>query len=260
MLTPRLRALAIAAALSSIAPLAGCGDGSSAASGAAAAAAKPARMTFEVVLLDDEVDPFEKLPSGAPKGLASFQEPLIFDPKRVESRTFVRFVVQPGESLPQAMSRAKPWFDAIALPAGERLVFSEIREENEVTKKLEPVGVRTYVATSTVVLTRDDVASARVAAVADPEGKPQTVAIVQLTPAAGERFRKFTQETVFRRLGVMIDGNVVMAAGIQGEISGGAISVSLDPELPQEARRAELQRIADGLSPAAPAPSAAPSK
>lgn len=254
MLVPRPRALAILAAL---AALAACGNGSSPTSGAAAAEAKPARMTFEVVLLDDEPDPFAKLPAGAPKGIAPFQEVVVLGPEAVETRTFVRLVVQPGETFPQAMQRAKPWFDAVPLPPGDRLVFSEITEENEVTKKLEPVGVRTFVATGTVALTRDDVAGARVTAVADPEGKPQTVAMLQLTPAATERFHKFTKENALRRLGVMIDGNVVMAARIQEEITGGTISISLDPDLPQDARRAELQRIADGLEPAAPA---APSK
>jgi hypothetical protein len=252
MLVQRPRALAIIASLASLATaLPACSDGSSPASGASTAEAKPARMTFEVVLLDDEPDPFATLPPGAPKGIAPFQEVVVLGPEKIEMRTFVRLVVQPGEKLPQAMQRAKPWLDAIPLPAGERLVFSEISEENELTKKLEPVGVRTYVATSTVALTRDDVADAKVAAVADEEGKPQTVALIQLTPAAGERFRKFTQEKTFRRLGVMIDGNVVMAARIQGEISGGTLSLSLDPGIPQEARRAELQRIADGLKPAA---------
>ena len=235
------------------APLAACGNGSP--SGTASAETKPARMTFEIVMLDDQPDPFATLPPGAPKGIAPFQEIVVLGPDAIEARTFVRLVVQPGETLAQAMTRAKPWFDAVQLPPGDRLVFSQVKEENEVSKKLEPVGARTFIATDKVVLTRDDVADAAVGAIADPEGKPQAVVNIQLTPAAGERFRELTKANVFRRLGVMIDGDVVMAARIQEEIQGGKIAVSLDPDIPYEARRAELQRIADGLKPAAPAAS-----
>src|SRR5690349_18857068 len=134
MLAQRLRALAILAALAAALPA--CGDRSSSGSGASASEAKPGRMTFEVVLIDDDVDPFEKLPPNAPKGVAAFQEPVVLSPQSIVGRTFVRLVVQPGETFPQAMQRAKPWFDGVSLPAGDRFVFTEITEENEVTKKL----------------------------------------------------------------------------------------------------------------------------
>jgi hypothetical protein len=246
-----LRHLAGLALLAAVAaPLGACSGGSASSTGTSSAETKPARMTFEVIVLDDKPDPFATLPEGAPKGIAPFQEVVVFGPDAIETRTYVRLVVQPGETWQDAKKRAKPWFDKIALPPGDRLVFSEIVEENEVTKKREAVGARTFVATSTVVLTRDDVAEASVGAMPDPDNKPQPVAMIQLTPAAGERFRQFTKENVFVRLGVTVDGNVVMAARIQEEIQGGKISISLDPEMPYEARRAELQRIADGLKPA----------
>lgn len=251
---PRWRSLPAICLSGLLVALVACGDSSAPASGAGAAATdtKPARMTFEVVVLDDKPDPFATLPPDAPKGIAPFQEVIVLGPDAIETRSYVRFVVQPGESWPLAKQRAKPWFDKIALPPGDRLVFSEIVEENEVTKQREPVGARTFVATSTVVLTRDDIAEAKVGAVPDHEQKPQPVALIQLTAQAGERFRQFTKENVFRRLGVMINGNVVMAARIEDEITGGQISVSLDPDIPYEARRAELLQIVSGISPAAP--------
>ncbi len=261
MLAPRSRALALFASLSALAAaLPACSDGSASTTGAAADV-KPAGLAFEVVVLDDRPDPFATLGSDAPKGIAPFQEMVVFSPEEIDTRTYVRLVVQPGETWPQAVKRAKPWFDAISLPAGDRIVFSEIVEENELTKKRETVGARTFVATSTVVLRRDDVADASVAIMPDRESKPQPVTKIQLTPAAGDRFARFTRENVFRRLGVMVDGNLVMAARVEEEITGGLISISLDPDIPYEARRAELQRIADGLRPASaatPAATAAP--
>lgn len=254
------RGLALLLAAGALAaPVAGCGNGSGSSTGGAAPEAKPAKMKFEVVLLDDKPNPFDPLPKDPPKGLATFDEVVVLGPEQIELRTYVRLVVQPGETWPQAMKRAKPWFDAIALPPGDRLVFSEIVEENEATKKREPVGARTFVATGTVVLGRDDVAQASLGAMPDQEGKPQPVTMIQLTPAAGERFAKFTRENVFRRLGVMIDDNLVMAARIEEEIQGGKISISIDPDLPYDVRRAELQRIADGLGGAPTSASAAPS-
>src|SRR5262245_5584113 len=141
MRSRRARPLAILALLSLAAlaaPLsAGCGNSSSSSSTGTAAETLPARATFEVVVLDDHANPFETLPPPIPAGIASFQEMVVFGPESFDTRTFVRIVIQPGETLPQAMARAKPWLDARPLPPGDRFVFSEIIEENETTKKRE---------------------------------------------------------------------------------------------------------------------------
>lgn len=228
---------------------AACGQNASGSGQSPATSEKPAKMTFEVVLLDDAPDPFNPLPEGAPKGISTFQELIVNGPESIDTRTFVRLVVQPGETLEQARTRAKPWFDQIKLPPGDRLLFQEITEENEVTKKREGVGVRTFIGTSTVVLTRDDVGDATLGVSPDQEEKPQPVAMIQLAAESGKRFQKFTAENVLKRLGVLIDGKVVMAARIQEEIAGGKISISLDPEIPYEPRRAELERIVNGIRP-----------
>jgi hypothetical protein len=249
--------LAVTAALAvSLTPA--CNGGSAPAPGGSASAtsAKPTRMTMSIVLLDDQPDPFETLPAPVPRGVASFQEVVVFGPEAVDYRNFVRLVVQPGETLAQARARAKPWFDARPLPPGDRFVFAEVVEEDEVTKKREAVGVRSFVATPKVVLTQDDVIDASLGAVPDPDNKPQPVALVQLSPDASERFRLFTKENVFHRIAVLVDDNVVMAARIQDEITGGKLSISMDPETPYEAKRAELQRLVDGLH---PKPASAPS-
>lgn len=253
---PRGLALLLAALLFA-SPLAAC-SGGAAPAGGSAPETKSGPMKLEVVLLDDQPSPFSPLPKDPPKGVATFEEYVVLGPEQVDVRAYARFVVQPGETWEQAMKRGKPWFDAIALPPGDRLVWSRIMEEDEVTKKRVQVGARTFVATSTVLLVRDDVAEATVGAIPDREGKPQPAAMIQLTPAAGDRFAKFTRENALRRLGVLIDDDVVMAARIEDEITGGKISISLDPDIPYEARRAELDRIAAGLGPPKPAASAAP--
>jgi len=230
--------------------VAACNDkpSSSSSTGAAPAPdAKPARVTMSVVVLDEQPNPFSPLPEPTPKGISPFQEVVVFGPEAVEVRTFVRLVVQPGETLAQAMARAKPWFDARPLPPGDRFVFAEIVEENEVTKKREPVGVRTFVATSKVVLTQDDVIEASLGAEPGADEKPQPVATLQLSPDASERFHQFTKENMLRRIAILIDDKVVMSARIQDEITGGKIAIAMDPETPYEAKRAELQRIVDGL-------------
>lgn len=274
MVASRSRALSLFALVAALAVpcLSACsGNGSSSTAGAADA--KPARMTMSVILLDDHPDPFTPLPEPVPKGVSPFQEVVVFGPDAVEVRTFVRLVVQPGESLPQALTRARPWLDARPLPPGDRFVFSEIREENELTKQREAVGVRTFVATSRVILTQDDVVDASVGAAPDQEGKPQPLATIQLSPDASERFRQFTKENMLARIAVLLDDRVVMSARIQDEITGGKISIGMDPETPYEVRRAELDRMVAGIRPKnapsalsgspvpgsqAPAPTAAP--
>ncbi|MFO0743382.1 MAG: hypothetical protein U0270_46370, partial [Labilithrix sp.] len=178
---------------------------------------------------------------------------VVLSPEDIQQRTFVRLVVQPGETLDQARARAKPWFDAIPLPPGDRLLYSTIEEENEITKKREGVGVRTFIGTSTVVLTHDDVGDAGMDAAPDPEGKPQVFATIQLNPNATERFRQFTKNNPLRRIAIMFDDNVIMSARIEGEITGGQLRISLDPETPFDARKAEIQEIVSALKPAKPA-------
>lgn len=251
--------LAVFAACALAASLPACGNSSSGPSGATTSAAPAEALSgppFEVVLLDDQPDPFATLDPPVPAGISSFQEPVIFSPEDIQTRTYVRLVVQPGEDLPKAMARARPWLDARKLPPGDRLVFSQIVEENELTKKREAVGVRTYVATNEVLLTKDDVASATLGAMPDKDNKPHPVAIVQLNPLASERFREATKKNVFRRLAVMTNGNVLMAPLIQDEIAGGKLTIAADPDLPYDLNRAELQRLVDAIAPKSAAPAA----
>lgn len=226
----------------------GCSGGSSG-SGAAGVSTStaPHQPKFSVVLLDDKPDPFATLPANPPKGISQFQEVVVLSPEDIQTRTFVRLVVQPGETLDKARARAKPWFDAIALPEGDKLLYSTIEEEDEVTKKREAVGVRTFIGTGTVVLMHDDVASAGMDAAPDQEGKPQVFASIQLRPDATERFRLFTKNNPLRRIAILFDDNVIMSARIEGEITGGQLRISLDPETPFEARKAEIQKIVDAF-------------
>ncbi len=243
--------------LSVIATLCACDN--SATTGASPSASpqenKPSGPSFEVVVLDDKPDPFATLPEPVPKGISQFQEGVIFSPEDIQTRTYVRLVIQPGETLPQAMSRAKPWFEKFQLPAGDRLLFSEIVEDNEITKTREPVGVRTYVGTSQTVLTQTDVESAEVGAQPDQKNKPQPVAIVQLTPIAARKFQQFTKENMLRRIAVMSSGNVLMAPLIQDEIAGGKLTIGLDPEMEYAPKRAELERFVSAIRPKTAAPS-----
>ena len=108
-----------------------------------------------------------------------------------------------------------------------------------------------------MVLTQDDVASATLDAGPDQDGKPQPYAMIQLKPDATERFRIWTKQNALRRIAIAVDDNVIMSARIQEEITGGKISIALDAETPFDVKKAELQRLVDGLSPvgaAAPPP------
>lgn len=254
MFVPRATAI-LAASLALALPLvAACSNGAPSGGSSTTTSSAPHRMTFAVIVLDDQPDPFAKLAEPVPKGISTFQEPVIPAPEQIELHTFVRLVIQPGETLDQARARAKPWFDAIPLPSGDRLIFSRIEEENELTKKREAVGVRSFVATSTVVLTQDDILGATLDAGPDQEGKPQPFAMIQLKPDATERFRLWTKQNALRRIAIAVDDNVIMSARIQEEITGGKISIALDPETPFDVKKAELQRLVDGLVPGGPIP------
>lgn len=241
-------ALPFVSACSNAAPSSGSG---------ATGPAAPHKMSFAVIVLDDQPDPFAKLAEPVPKGISSFQEAVILTMEQIEPRTYVRLVVQPGETLDQARARAKAWFDAVPLPPGDRLLFSRIEEENEITKKREGVGVRTYIGTNNVVLTQDDISGAGMDAGPDQDGKPQPFAMIQLKPDATERFRVWTKQNALRRIAIAVDDNVIMSARIQEEITGGKISIALDPETPFDVKKAELQRLVDGLTPGGAAPPAA---
>src|SRR5690349_3781635 len=104
MLARRSRTLSIFAvtAVLAVAFVSGCNDKPSASSStgtAPGADAKPARVTLGVVVLDELPNPFSPLPDPVPKGIAPFQEVVVLGPEAVELRTFVRLVVQPGETL-----------------------------------------------------------------------------------------------------------------------------------------------------------------
>lgn len=256
MLVPRALAILGFTAALGLPFAAGCSGSSSSSEVSTASSSAPHRTTFTVVVLDEKPDPFATLPPPVPKGISSFQEVVVLSPDDIQARTYVRLVVQGDETLDQARARAKPWFDAIPLPAGDRLLFSRIDEDNELTKKRESVGVRTYIGTGTVVLTQDDIAGAGLDAAPDQEGKPQPFAMITLTPTATESFRIFTKQNALRRIAILVDDNVIMSARIQDEITGGKLSISLDPETAFDVKKVELQRIVDSLKPhgAAPGP------
>ncbi len=116
MFVPRATAI-LAASLALALPLvSACSNGAPSGGSSTTTSSAPRRMTFSVILLDDQPDPFAKLPEPVPKGISTFQEPVIPAPEQIELHTFVRLVVQPGETLDQARARARPWFDAIRVP------------------------------------------------------------------------------------------------------------------------------------------------
>jgi hypothetical protein len=227
-----------------LAALPGCNRHGTADEGAAA---QPARVTMQIVAIDDMAAPFETPTQPLPRGVSMFDE-LVADPTQgARVVHYARIVLDRGETQAAAIKRVEPWLAAHPLPPGRRFGFGEIIETDDATGKSEVVGLRTYVFEGDAALTEADVAEAKVEA-DDGTGPVRTPSIaISLTTAGTERFRAFTAAHVQKRAAILLDGMVRSAPLIQTEIGGGKVRISGFAGQDPEKALAEVKRVAAGL-------------
>lgn len=240
----------------------GCGNSGPSPAPAASSAPSPASLPWQVVLVDDLPNPFEPLPPNAPVGIATFPETVVTrmngpEPE-IDTRPYVRLVIQPGETPAQMWKRAEPWFSAIKLPPGDRLMLEDVVEVDEKTRAREVVGVRTHVVTDRVALTRNDVATAQLIeektpppTLGAPPGtvpeRPDPMVRILLKPEGATKLAAFTRDNVYRRIAVTLGDRVLMVARIQQEISGGEISFSMSGEQSYSQKVEDAKRFLSAL-------------
>ncbi len=122
------------------------------------------------------------------------------------------------------------------MPDGDRaLLGKEIDEEDN-----EAAGWRTYLVKGPATITGADVANAT--AQEDPSGGYAHVT-VELTRAGGERFAALTKVSLKRRVAIVIDREVKSAPVVQGEITGGFVTISMGRG-PSDKQLAEAKQLA----------------
>lgn len=206
--------------------------------------APPIRARFEIVLVDDAVDPFDLGSEAAlPSGVTLHQESL--RPRGVEgdpvSRYFVQVEPQSGETLSQAVKRLQPWLDTIALPPTARIAWERRESLDETSGQTRFFGWRSYVLSGAPVITTRDVASAQAIA---PEGD-ETALGLRFTPDGGERFRLATRDHLRQRMAIVLNGRVCSAPLISSEIKGGHVQIFLggEPANSRAAAQAALEEL-----------------
>lgn len=180
-----------------------------------------------------------------------------------EIRSFLRIVAQDGETPEAAIERLRAYLAGFAPPdRGIEYAFGRLVEIDSETKKLHVVGARSYAVIGPSPVTEADITSV----VAKVEAGPASVE-VQFTDDAAGRFATFTGDSVYRRIALIVDGNVVAAPLVSGAISGGSVSVVLSQdETSTEADRQQATDLATALGapkaaapPQVPAPAPSPS-
>lgn len=166
-----------------------------------------------------------------------------------EMRTFIRIVAQENESPSSAIDRLKKYLAGFAAPdKGAEYVFGELVEIDSETKQLHVIGARNYVVMGPSPVTEADIQSVT----ARTEAGPASVEIV-LTEAAAARFEKFTSESVYRRIALMVGGQVVAAPIVTAPIPGGVMSIQMGQgEQATDADREQARVMAARLAPQAP--------
>ncbi|MDC3954848.1 SecDF P1 head subdomain-containing protein [Polyangium jinanense] len=200
-------------------------------------------VTMEVVVVDDDFDPFTEPVGALPDGVSIRLETAI-RARGLVTQHYAMLVKKPGETDAQAKERFSPWLSAQPLPAGRRFIVGDVVEENE-TGELSPIGLRTYVLTGEAIVTQANVIDASVL-VDDGKGPMrQPVVMVTFDAAGGERFHEATREHVKERIAIVVDGKAMSLPVVQSPIPGGRVSISMQGY--DEQAVAEAQRLAAGL-------------
>lgn len=192
----------------------------------AAPAPTEVRAAFEVLDVDDAIDPFEAVDTRTlPAGVSLLEEVAPLGPEARATRRYARVVPVPREGLDDALARVRPWLAGVKLPRGDRFAMARVLEIDDDDGEREPVGWRTYVVRDPPILDASDVAACE--AILD-EGPPPMVSLaVTLTARGGERFAAATRARVRRRLALVVGGLVESAPLVMSEIQGGFVRVTL---------------------------------
>jgi preprotein translocase subunit SecD len=148
----------------------------------------------------------------------------------------------------QASQRAAAWALGMTLPDDRRFAFGD-GSDDFADPSLRAESLRSYVLTGAPILTNADIAAAEVALEGDMGGgEPRYYVAITLRPEGAERFRVATSEWIKRRIAIVLDGRVDSAPIVQGQISGGHMSITLGPQKGDRAARlAEAKRLARAL-------------
>jgi hypothetical protein len=199
-----------------------------------AAPMETARMTLEVLPVDDSVDPF----AGA--GSLTLPNGVSLNQSARNGVPWARLVPGAGESFDEAIERVRPWALGLALPAGRRIAWEKYQVSAPREGDAPEYALRSYVVVTTAVLTNRDIARASAGGEAEGEG----YVAVTLTESGAQDFEAYTRDHVRARLAIVLDGQVLSAPVIQSVIPGGELRISTG-----EGDFAEAARLARAIAP-----------
>ncbi|MDI1429169.1 SecDF P1 head subdomain-containing protein [Polyangium sorediatum] len=183
-------------------------------------------ITMEIVVVDDELEPFAKAAGTLPESVSVRAEQRLSRSGLPVTLQYAMLVKKPGETYVQAKERFSPWLSTLPLPAGHRFVLGDVMEEDE-TGEPRPIGLRTYVVAGGAIVTHANVVDAMVLE-DDGKGPVQApVVLVTLDAAGGERFHAATREHVKERLAIVVNDKAMSVPLVESPIPGGRVSISM---------------------------------
>ena len=197
------------------------------------------RAALQIVLVDDEHDPMEKIATetSTPVGVRFERENAPLGLGKTAPVYYALAVRAEGESVAALTDRIKPWLDKIQVPAGTHFGLQEQTEMDETSGVTSVVALRTMLLHDEVVVTGADV----VDAIAMPEKSPQAAdgwkVTVELSKSAGEYFADVTGANIKRRMAIVSYGRVMSAPVIQSRIAGGRLVITMGQGDPNEQKQ-----------------------
>jgi SecY len=209
----------------------------------------PARPeSLQLLAVDDDVDFFEPIArttEGLSPCLAFFGESVPNGLGKQAIRRYARCKVLGQKTPADARAELLAWGRTLELPAGDRLGVAWVDERDEDTDKTFRIGVRSYLLKPPAVIDGSDVQSAEVSI--QGERGFETVAVaIELTPAGGDRFYRFTAANVGKRMAIVVDGDVASAVRILSPILGGHVQITMN-DGDRERKIQDAERLADEL-------------
>lgn len=246
--SPKKRLVAFAAAL-----LAGCaliGIGSMKRAAPPGDGRPPPKL--ELVAVADEEDVVAQVPDAqVPEGIEIRYENVpagtdAYGGRQTTRMHYVSVPLRDGETIEGAIARGEALAKQILLAPRRRLAWEPTSEFDPETNKETISGVRSYVVEDESWISNRDVVAAE-PSVSTTNAAPDVYIAIELTPEAGERFRKLTAARVNRRIAILLDGRVNSAPVVRQEIGGGRMSLTMGAG-DYEQKVKEAQALARALS------------